>query len=256
MTETSANDFQEPLERFGFSDIGAVVSEAKTGSPQEILQWAFERFGDRLVLANSLGPEDVVLVDMLAELGLASDIRAFTLDTGRLHQETYALMERLRERYGLRIELYFPDASKVEALVRAKGPSSFYESIDARRECCNIRKVEPLKRALGTASAWITGIRREQSPTRAQTDPVELDLANGGLIKVNPLVEWTRTQLWEHIRDRDIPYNTLHDQGFPSIGCAPCTRAVKPGEDERAGRWWWEQPDQKECGLHPAEKEK
>jgi len=254
MGEPSSRTFEKPLERFGFSDIGDVASEAKTGSSKELLSWAVERFGDRLVLANSLGPEDVVLIDLLAELGLAKQIRAFTLDTGRLHQETYALMEQLRERYGLRIELYFPDAAKVEALVREKGPSSFYASIDARRECCGVRKVEPLKRVLGTASAWITGIRREQSPTRAATDFVELDLANGGLVKINPLAEWTRTRLWEHIRSRDIPYNALHDQGFASIGCAPCTRAIAPGEDERAGRWWWEQPEQKECGLHPAGK--
>lgn len=240
------------LERFGFADIQSITKEADTSSPLALLKWSHERFGDALVLANSLGPEDVVLVEMCARLGIASTLRAFTLDTGRLHQETYDLMERLRERYDLTIEAYFPDAGAVEALVRQKGPNSFYDSIEARRECCGVRKLEPLRRALSSASAWITGIRQEQSPTRADTPFVELDLAHGGLIKINPLALWTRQQLWDYIREHDIPTSALHAMGFASIGCAPCTRAIKPGEPERAGRWWWEQADQKECGLHPA----
>jgi phosphoadenosine phosphosulfate reductase len=174
----------------------------------------------------------------------------FTLDTGRLHQETYELMQALRQRYGVEFDVYTPDTDALQALMRAKGPNSFYDSVDNRRECCGVRKLEPLGRALSRAAAWITGIRKEQNVTRLGAANVELDLANGGLIKVNPLVEWTREDVWSRIRDRDIPYNVLHDRGFASIGCAPCTRAIGPGEDERAGRWWWETPEDKECGLH------
>ena len=245
-------------ERFGFDDVDELRARAGLGpgdAPVDavaLLGWAHERFEDALVIAHSMGPEDVVILDLLASIGLADRARVFTLDTGRLPQQTYELMEALRTRYATDFEVYFPETQAVEELVRAKGPHSFYASVEARRECCHIRKVEPLGRVLGTASAWVTGLRREQSPTRAQSQALELDLANGGLIKLNPLIEWTHAQVWEHIRAHDLPYNALHDQGYASIGCAPCTRAIEPGEDERAGRWWWERPDQKECGLHPA----
>ena len=162
-------------------------------------------------------------------------------------------MDALRERYAMNFEVYFPEHRGVEALVRERGMNSFYQSIEARHACCHVRKIEPLRRALATASAWVTGLRSEQSVTRFGAESVELDLANNGLIKINPLVDWTREQLWEFIRARQVPYNPLHDLGFASIGCAPCTRALKPGEPERAGRWWWEQPEQRECGLHVAE---
>ncbi len=239
-------------QRFGFGDITTLKESAGAATGSDLLRWAHERFGAHLVVASSLGPEYVAILHLIHELGLSQAMRVFMLDTGRLHQETYALLDTLRERYDMEFEVYFPDTHAVEELVRSKGMNSFYQSIDARHHCCNIRKVEPLKRVLGTASAWVTGIRREQNVTRVSTDNLELDLANGGLIKLNPLVEWTREQLWDYIKTHDIPYNPLHDRGFASIGCAPCTRAIEPGEHERAGRWWWENPDQRECGLHPA----
>jgi phosphoadenosine phosphosulfate reductase len=239
-------------QRFGFSDIADLKEAAGSATGTDLLGWAHERFATDLVIASSLGPEDVAIIHMIHELGLSEHARVFTLDTGRLHEPTYTLMDTLRERYGMNFEVYHPDAHALEQLTRAKGMHSFYESIDARKECCHIRKVEPLKRVLSTASAWVTGIRREQNVTRVSTENVELDLANGGLLKINPLVDWTRDQLWDYIKTQDIPYNPLHDKGFASIGCAPCTRAIEPGEDERAGRWSWENPDQRECGLHPA----
>jgi phosphoadenosine phosphosulfate reductase len=231
-----------------FNDVVAMDKEMGDASAGELLRWALNRWDDRLVIASSFGAEDVVLIDLVANIN--PNARIFTIDTGRLPQETYDVMERLRHRYDIEFEVYFPKAEKVQELVRSKGPNSFYNSIDNRKECCAIRKVEPLQRALGSSDAWVTGIRRDQSPTRAETPKVELDLNNGNIVKVNPLVEWSEDDVWNHIRDNDVPYNTLHDCGYPSIGCAPCTRAIKPGEDVRAGRWWWEDPDTRECGLH------
>ncbi|MBA3778369.1 MAG: phosphoadenylyl-sulfate reductase [Chloroflexi bacterium] len=203
---------------------------------------------ERLALASSFGAEDMVILDML--VGLTDRPRVFTLDTGRLPQQTYDLMDASRRRYGIDIEVYFPQAADVEEMVLARGLNLFYESIDNRKECCGVRKVEPLSRALRTVDGWITGLRREQILTRAETPKIGLDQAHGDLWKVAPLAEWGEQQVWDYIRDRDVPYNALHDQGYPSIGCAPCTRAIEPGEDSRAGRWWWELPEQRECGLH------
>ena len=218
------------------------------GKPaEEIIRWAGETFGPGIRLASSFGAEDVVVIDMIARV--APQIKVLTLDTGRLHDETYEAMERIRERYGIEIETMFPEREAVQRLVQAKGFYSFRESVENRRECCGIRKVEPLRRGLAGLKAWMTGLRRDQAVTRSDTAAVEWDEGNG-LMKVNPLVEWTNDQVWEYIRAHNVPYNRLHDQGFPSIGCAPCTRAVQPGEDIRAGRWWWELPDSKECGLH------
>ncbi len=218
------------------------------GKPaEEIILWAGQTFGSGIKLASSFGAEDVVVIDMVAKV--APQIRVITLDTGRLHDETYEVMERIRERCGIEIETMFPEREAVQRLVQAKGFYSFRESVENRRECCGIRKVEPLRRALAGLKAWMTGLRRDQAVTRSDTGAVEWDEGNG-LMKVNPLVEWTNDQVWEYIRAHNVPYNRLHDQGFPSIGCAPCTRAVQPGEDIRAGRWWWELPDSKECGLH------
>lgn len=214
----------------------------------ELLRWADQNFGDRLVVASSFGAEDVVLIDLISRVNPA--MRIFTLDTGRLPQETYDVMDRLRERYNVTFEVVLPDSDALQRLLQNKGPNSFYRSIDDRRECCNIRKVEPLNRVLGTAHAWVTGLRREQAVTRFGLPRVEFDLSNGGKIKLNPLADWTHDDIWNHIRANDIPYNTLHDKGYPSIGCAPCTRAVAAGDDVRAGRWWWERPEEKECGLH------
>ena len=217
-------------------------------SPEKLLVWAAERFAGRLRLACSFGAEDVALVDIVArhELGIVP----FVLDTGRLHQETYDVMDRFRSKYGIDFETYFPNTQAIEQLLSAKGPNSFYESVDNRKECCHIRKVEPLNRALAGRDGWITGLRREQAVTRASLPKIELDDSHGGIVKLNPLADWTEAQVWDYIRHYDVPYNVLHDRGFPSIGCAPCTRAIDPGEDIRAGRWWWEAPEHKECGLH------
>lgn len=223
-------------------------SEQLKGKPaEEIVRWAAETFGLGVACASSFGAEDVVLTDMISKV--APGIRIFTLDTGRLHDETYEVMERTRVRYGLPIHSYLPDREAVERLEREKGFYSFRESIEGRKECCGIRKVEPLRRALGGMKAWMTGLRRAQSVTRTEMAALEWDEGNG-LAKLNPLIDWSHEQVWEYVRANNVPYNVLHDRGFPSIGCAPCTRAIKAGEDIRAGRWWWEEPEHKECGLH------
>lgn len=218
-------------------------------SPERILAWAAAEYETDIVLASSFGAEDVVLIDMIQREQLP--IPVITLDTGRLHEETYDAMERIRQRYGVSVRSYFPESDAVERLERESGFYSFRESLEARKACCGIRKVAPLMRALAGLAAWVTGLRRDQAVTRGDTPAVEWDAANG-LVKVNPLVAWTEADVWAYIRTHDVPYNVLHDQGFPSIGCAPCTRAIRPGEDLRAGRWWWELPEYKECGLHAA----
>ncbi len=198
-------------------------------------------------LASSLAAEDMVLTHALYAGG--SDLEVFTLDTGRLHAETLGVLDAVRERYGREVTVYRPDAEAVERHVAEHGAYAFYESVDLRRACCQIRKVEPLRRALAGRGAWITGQRRAQSTTRGELPLEEAD-ATFGLYKFNPLAEWSEEEVWAVIRALDIPYNPLHDQGYPSIGCEPCTRAIRPGEDLRAGRWWWESSDSKECGLH------
>ena len=218
-------------------------------SPQEVLAWALERLHPNVGLASSFGAEDVVLIDMLVKTNPKA--RIFCLETGRLHQDTYDVMDRIRNKYGISIEVYFPNTEAVESMVREHGLNLFYESVDLRKMCCGVRKVEPLGRALKGLDAWITGLRRDQAATRAEVSKVERDAANGGILKINPLADWTSEQVWAYIKENKVPYNVLHDQGFPSIGCEPCTRAVQPGEDPRAGRWWWEQEGgKKECGLH------
>ncbi len=217
-------------------------------SAESILDFAFDHFHPHLAFACSYGLEDVALVELLS--GREAKPRAFFLDTGRLPQETYDTAARIHERYGLPIETFFPRHEAVEAFMNEKGPNAFYDSLENRKACCAIRKVEPLQRALEGAEAWITGLRREQAPTRAGASPFELDWAHGGILKVNPLVDWDLERLWAHVRGREVPYNPLHDRGYLSLGCAPCTRAIEPGEDIRAGRWWWESPEHKECGLH------
>ena len=235
-------------------DVKKINSDFEKKSPQEFLKWAVGAFYPKITLASSFGAEDVVLIDMIAGANGRSPIqpkvRVFTLDTGRLNEETYELMDRIRSRYKIAIESYFPDFKKVETLERAKGFYSFRESVENRKECCAIRKVEPLARALKGVDAWITGLRREQSVTRSGIEKLEVDDAHGGIFKINPLAGWTNDQVWDYIKKHKVPYNRLHDKGYPSIGCAPCTRAVKPGEEARAGRWWWENSEHKECGLH------
>lgn len=201
-------------------------------------------------LANSFGAEDMVLMDLICRNKL--DLEIFSLDTGRLNGETYALMDRAQEKYACKIQVYFPESSQVEDLVREEGVNPFYRSLDLRKACCGVRKVAPLKRALEGKTAWITGLRREQAVTRAEL-PVQEHDAGFGLEKFNPLADWSEDDVWAYIQHFDVPYNELHDKGYPSIGCAPCTRAITVGEDVRAGRWWWENPELKECGLHVAD---
>lgn len=215
----------------------------------DILADASSEFGTKLAFATSLGLEDQVITHMIASLKLP--IRIFTLDTGRLFPETYDLIDRTSAKYDISIEICFPDYRQVEKMVTEKGINLFYESIENRKLCCGIRKSEPLARALNGCNAWITGLRRQQSVTRHNMQTAEWDELHG-LIKINPLIDWSEVEVKEYVAKHKIPHNTLHDKGFPSIGCQPCTRAVAPGEDIRAGRWWWEQPDQKECGLHKA----
>jgi len=213
----------------------------------EIVEKALELFGSKITFATSLGAEDQVITYMISKIDKSTNI--ITLDTGRVFPETYDLLHRTINRYGLAIKSYCPDTAEVEEMVNTKGINLFYESIENRKLCCHVRKIVPLRRSLTGMDAWITGLRREQSVTRTEMKIVEWDASNG-LIKINPLLEWSEQQVWEFIKEKNIPYNKLHDQGFPSIGCQPCTRAIAKDEDLRAGRWWWEMPDSKECGLH------
>ncbi len=200
-----------------------------------------------VVFANSFGAEDMVLTDLIGQH--FPGINMFTLDTGRLPEETYTLMNEVEDRYHIHIKMYFPESAAVEKYVAQSGPNGFYDSIDARKACCHMRKVEPLKRALSGKCAWITGLRRDQAPTRKDIAESEFDIDNN-LQKVSPLLNWSLSDVWAYLNEFNVPYNALHDKGYTSIGCAPCTRAITPGEDVRAGRWWWENPETKECGLH------
>lgn len=229
--------------------IEKISEEFETKSAQQVLKWALDTFGNKVALASSFGAEDVVIIDMMTQID-NKNTRVFTLDTGRLNQETYDVMDAVRLRYGIEIDVYFPDQKEVEEMVRSKGFNLMYESIENRKLCCEIRKVHPLNRALRELDAWITGLRRDQVVTRATTKKIEIDSTHGGIIKVNPIADWTTEMVWDYIRKNKVPYNKLHDSGYPSIGCAPCTRAVMAGEDTRSGRWWWEQASNKECGLH------
>ncbi|MBI4227757.1 MAG: phosphoadenylyl-sulfate reductase [Candidatus Omnitrophica bacterium] len=236
------------VKRMTAAEVEAAAKMFESQSPQEVLRWGLQQFSPRIGLASSFGAEDVALIDMLA--ARHRDVTIFTLDTGRLNEETYEVMERIRRHYGISIKSYFPNFERVQALERGKGFYSFRESVENRKECCGIRKVEPLGRALAELDAWITGLRRTQAVTRGGVPKIEVDAAHDGMVKLNPLADWSETQVWDYIKAHRVPYHALHDQGYPSIGCAPCTRAIQPGEDVRAGRWWWERPDQKECGLH------
>lgn len=228
-------------------NIDRLNEEFKEASIGEILEFCDQTFGNQLVLASSLGLEDQLLTVSL--LNVNKKARIFVLETGRLNKETLDVMKATEETYKFSYEIYKPIKKDVIRLVKEKGEFSFYESIENRKECCDIRKVEPLKRVLKTAKAWITGLRKEQSLTRTDLNLFEFDNANQ-MVKINPLVNWSFEDVFAQVKKSNIPYNTLHDKGYPSIGCEPCTRAIQPGENQRAGRWWWENPDSKECGLH------
>jgi len=218
--------------------------------PDEILSWALSEFGpEKLALASSFSIEDQVLTHIMAGINRAS--RIFTLDTGRLFQETYDVMQRTMEKYGVQFEVAFPDAGDVADMVSEKGPNLFYDSIENRKKCCDIRKMAPLRKVLSTTDAWVCGLRRDQSVTRTEVEVIEWDTVFG-IYKLNPLYDWTEEDVWDFVRDNGVPYNALYNSGFRSIGCAPCTRAIGAGDDIRAGRWWWESPEHKECGLHRA----
>ncbi len=204
-----------------------------------------------VTFANSLGAEDMVLTDIIDRYHLDMDM--FSLDTGRLPQETYDLMQTVRERYKTPLRIYFPNVKQVESYVTEHGINGFYESVELRKACCHVRKVEPLRRALQSKRAWITGLRREQAPSRLNLKISIFDTDNQ-IQKISPLLEWSSAEVWEYLRQYEVPYNKLHDKFYPSIGCAPCTRAITPGEDIRSGRWWWEDPETKECGLHTNKK--
>ncbi|TLY07234.1 MAG: phosphoadenylyl-sulfate reductase [Thaumarchaeota archaeon] len=220
----------------------------KLDTPQETLTWALDNLHPRIAMASSFGAEDVAVIDMIMKINPKA--RIFTLDTGRLNQETYDVMDEIHKKYNLNIEVMFPDHNEVEQMVRVNGMNLFYHSIGNRKLCCGIRKVHPLNRMLSTLDGWITGLRADQTEVRSNANKLEIDSQHNDIIKVNPIINWTWEQTWDYVKKNNVPYNKLHDKGFPSIGCEPCTRAIKSGEPLRAGRWWWESDPQKECGLH------
>ena len=224
----------------------ADFSHFEASSASEILSWALETFGDRFAIASSLQKEGMVILDMASQIA-PGRVRAFTLDTGRLPQETHDMIETVRRRYAIDFEIVFPNAQEVERMVSGHGPNLFYDSVQARQLCCEVRKVRPLTRKLRTLRAWATGLRRSQSETRAGIPKVE---EADGRIKISPLADWSAEQVDAYIREHNVPVHSLYSRGYTSIGCAPCTRPVRIGEDGRAGRWWWEEDAQKECGIH------
>lgn len=235
------------MRRFTQKEVDEIVAALKT--PQETLKWALDNLHPRIAKASSLGAEDSVIIHMMSEI--RPDARFLTLDTGRLHDETYQTMDALEKKYKIHFEVLYPDTRQVSKMVNERGINLFYDSVENRVMCCGIRKVEPLERALAELDGWITGIRREQTKNRQDVAPVEIDQRRDGILKINPLVSWTWEDVQDYIKKNDIPYHPLLDQGYKSIGCAPCTRAVQDGEEHRDGRWWWEgKSGSKECGLH------
>ena len=243
MSETNI-DILKPTEL----QVNKISKEMEDKPAMEVLKWAIDTYAPKIALASSFGAEDVVVIDMLMKIN--REARVFTLDTGRLNQETYDVMDAIRKKYDIQIEVYFPEHREIEEMVKIKGLNLMYESVENRKLCCEIRKVHPLNRALSKLDGWITGLRREQAITRANINKLEIDSSHGSIAKINPLADWTNEMIWDYIHKNNVPYNKLHDIGYPSIGCEPCTRAIHSGEDPRAGRWWWENATQKECGLH------
>ncbi len=229
-------------------EIDELATTFETRPPQELLRWAIDRFGDGLAIATSFQADGMALLDMCYRLD--PHVRVITVDSGRLRQETYDLIDRVRERYGIPIEVFSPEAQELESFVGAHGPNPFYRSLELRVRCCEIRKVAPLTRALSGLDAWVSGQRRDHLATRRTIRVVERDALHGGIVKLNPLASWSDDRVWAYLRAHDVPHNALYDQGFTSIGCAPCTRPTRPGDDPRSGRWWWEAGTTKECGMH------
>lgn len=224
------------------------LSRLDSSSAEEVLSWALDEYHPRIAISSSFQAESMVIIDLATKV--RRDVRIFTIDTGRLPQETHTLIDDIRHRYDIKVDVIHPDHERVQAMVRQHGMNLFQRHQTLRMLCCHIRKVEPLQRALADLDGWITGLRRDQAETRADVGKVEIDETHGGRVKVNPIADWTKDQVWDYIRAHKLPYNELYNQGYTSIGCAPCTRPVSPGEDERAGRWWWEDSAFKECGLH------
>ncbi len=239
--------FKESSYRLVRQNIDKWNKELSKSSSQEVIKFFLEKFEDKIVFASSLGAEDQAITQIITTIDTI--VKIITLDTGRLFQETYDLIQNTNSRYGIKIDIIFPDKDKVQKMVKEKGINLFYDSVENRKLCCRVRKIEPLRDVLSGMMAWISGIRRNQAVTRINDKLVEWDEENG-LIKINPLIKWKDEEVWEYIRKNNIPYNFLHDKGYKSIGCLPCTRPVKSGEDSRSGRWWWENQGHKECGLH------
>ncbi len=229
-------------------DVGALAAEYETCPAEDVIRWALESFGSMVAISTSFQAEGNVILDMAQRID--PEVKVFTIDTGRLPQETYDLIDRVRERYGIDVQVYSPDQDELGQMVGEHGVNPFYRSVSLRLLCCNVRKVEPLNRALKDLDAWISGLRRSQVETRANAAKIERDTGHGRVIKVNPLADWSYERVWEYIRANQVPYNELYDKGYTSIGCAPCTRSIRSGEDFRAGRWWWEEGMPKECGIH------
>lgn len=234
--------------KFSDEEVKRLNDEFEGSSPREVLEWASRNLGSGVALATSFQLQGMALLDMLVRTDPRA--RVFTLDTGRLPSQTYELMDRVRDRYGVNIEVLFPDKAEVEEMVARHGVNLFYKSVENRRLCCQVRKTNPLNGFLRTLDAWISSIRADQTEQRAGARKFEIDYLHGRMLKINPILDWTIERVWDYVRENDVPYNELHDMGYPSIGCAPCTRAVKEGDDPRAGRWWWERGSDKECGIH------
>lgn len=233
---------------FDAKHVEGLNREFQDKTPMDVIKWALDNVHPKIALASSFGAEDVVVIDMMMKVN--PEARIFTLDTGRLNQETYNVMDEIKTKYNKKLEVMFPDTQEVEEMVKEYGMNLFYNGQENRKLCCGVRKVHPLKKMLGTLDGWITGIRADQTQNRGDAAIFEIDKVFGGILKVNPIIDWTWQQTLDYIKDNNVPYNKLHDMGYPSIGCEPCTRAVKEGEDLRAGRWWWENESDKECGLH------
>jgi phosphoadenosine phosphosulfate reductase len=236
------------LELPGRTQVRQLADEYEHRSAEEVIEWALTTYGRMVAISTSFQADGMVILDIARRVD--PGVRVLTIDTGRLPQETYDLIDRVREHYGIPVEVIYPDSQELSKMVSKHGLSPFYESVSLRLLCCNIRKVNPLNLSLKDLHAWITGLRRGQGETRARTQKIEIDAAHGGITKVNPLADWSDEQVWDYVRSNDVPYNELYDKGYTSIGCAPCTRPIEAGEDMRAGRWWWENGMPKECGMH------
>lgn len=234
------------MRRFTQKEVDELNSTIKMAD--DAFRWASENLHPRVAKASSFGAEDAAIIHMMTKIN--PNFRFFTLDTGRLNQETYDIMDIVRKRYNINLEVMFPDSNEVQEMVRAKGLNLFYDSVENRKLCCEIRKVHPSNKILKTLDGWITGLRRDQTDNRSNAKMFEIDTQHDGILKINPIIDWNWEQIWDYIKKNNVPYNKLLDKGYPSIGCEPCTRAIKPGEDLRAGRWWWETSEHKECGLH------